>query len=432
MAQSYFQQSHNDPATFSLFIRKYPPDRGFFISCGLEDVLCYLEEFRFTSAAIDRLYHTDIFSDNFLEYLTKLHFTGSVRAIPEGRLFFADEPVMEVTAPIIEAQLVETLIINLMNLQILISGKAARCVYAAHGRQVIDFSLRRTQGMDAGMKVARASYIAGAVATSNVLAGTIYNIPLSGTMAHSYISSYNQEIDAYRSFVGTFPDRAILLIDTYDTIEGAHQAVQIAREMSARGQSLQGVRIDSGDLFKLSKDVRKILDEAGFANVRIIGSGGLDEFDIEELSRQDAPFNAFGVGTQMGVSGDAPWTDIAYKLVKYSGQPVLKLSPGKVSLPDEKQVFRFLEEGKLNHDVITLRSEIKAEGEMLLQNVMLNGHIIRPLTSLREIRERFLTEFSQLGDKYKAIRNPDIYPVQLSPGLQTLKNKVEAYYSNRQ
>jgi nicotinate phosphoribosyltransferase len=425
MAQGYFQEEHNDLATFSLFIRKFPPHRGYLVSCGLEDVLRYLEEFHFTSGAIDKLHSTGIFSGAFLEYLKELHFTGTVRAIPEGRLFFCDEPVLEVTAPIIEAQLVETLIINQMNLQILVASKAARCVHAAQGRKVVDFSLRRTQGIDAGMKVARASYIAGAVATSNVLAGVTYGIPLSGTMAHSYVSSYGQEIEAFRAFARNFPERSILLIDTYDTIAGAYKAVEVAREMAARGQRLQGVRIDSGNLLTLGRKVRSILDEAGFPDIQIVGSGGLDEFDIEKLSRRSAPYDAYGVGTKMGVSGDTPWTDMAYKLVNYGGHPVLKLSAGKESLPGAKQVFRFIEDGKIHHDVIALHEEPVEGGKPLLESVMAGGRIEKPLASLQEIRDRFQEEFGRLGEKYKAIRNAEVYTVQLSPGLQTLKKRLE-------
>jgi len=425
MAQSYFQEGHNDQATFSLFIRKYPSNRGFFVSCGLEDVLRYLEDFRFTQKAIDRLHNTGIFSDEFLDYLKELRFTGEVRAIPEGRLFFVDESVMEVTAPIIEAQIVETFIINQVNLQCLIASKAARCVHAARGRSVVDFSLRRTQGIDAGMKVARASYIAGFNATSNVLAGATYGIPLSGTMAHSYVSSYEHEIDAFRAFAKSFPERSILLIETYDAITGAHKAVEVAREMAAKGQALRGVRIDSGDLLTLGREVRRILDEAGFHDVQIVGSGGLDEFDLTELSQENAPYDAYGVGTRMGVSGDAPWTDMAYKLVRYGERPVLKLSSGKVSLPAAKQVFRFTEVGYLHHDVIALREEMIDGGEPLLKRVMADGHIVVALPSLREIRERFHEEFSHLDENYKAIQDPDIYPVHLSSGLQVLKENLE-------
>ncbi|MDZ4230830.1 MAG: nicotinate phosphoribosyltransferase, partial [Dehalococcoidales bacterium] len=347
------------------------------------------------------------------------------RAIPEGRLFFVDEPVLEVTAPIIESQIVETFIINQMNLQCLIASKASRCVQASHGRSVVDFSLRRTQGIDAGMKVARASYIAGFNATSNVLAGVTYGIPIAGTMAHSYISSYDHEIDAFRAFTRSFPERSILLIETYDAISGAHKAVEVAREMAARGQRLRGVRIDSGDLLTIGREVRRILDEAGFHNVQIVGSGGLDEFDLEELSRENAPYDAYGVGTKMGVSGDAPWTDMAYKLVRYDERPVLKLSTGKVSLPDAKQVFRFTADGHPHHDILALHDEMITGGEPLLKPVMAGGHITAPLPSLREIREQLQQEFGQLDEKYKMIRDPATYPVSLSAGLQTLKESME-------
>ncbi|MBE0480429.1 MAG: nicotinate phosphoribosyltransferase [Dehalococcoidia bacterium] len=424
MAQSYFEEGHNEQATFSLFIRKYPPHRGFFVSCGLEDVLRYLESFRFSTGAVDRLYRAGIFSDRFLEYLKGLRFTGEVRAIPEGRLFFVNQPVLEVTAPIIEAQIIETFIINQVNLQSLIATKAARCVHAARGRRMVDFSLRRTQGIDAGMKVARASYIAGFASTSNVLAGATYGIPLAGTMAHSYISSYEHEIDAFRAFVRGFSERSILLIDTYDTVAGAQKAVEVAREMAARGQHLRGVRIDSGDLAALGFEVRRILDAAGFHEAQIVGSGGLDEFDLEELSQVGAPYDAYGVGTRMGVSGDAPWTDMAYKLVRYNGRPVLKLSSGKVSLPDAKQVFRFSEAGRMHHDVIALHQEETEGGEPLLERVMADGQILGRLPRLAEIRERFLDEFGRLDDRYKTIRDPAAYPVEVSAKLQSLTEEL--------
>ena len=273
MAQSYFQHGMSAPATFSLFIRTYPTNRSYFVSAGLEDVLNYLEEWHFPEESINYLRSTRIFSSGFLDYLSGLRFTGDVWAVPEGRLFFADEPVLEVTAPVIEAQAVETFIINQMNLQSLIASKAARCVWAAKGRSLADFSLRRTHGTDAGIKAARASYIAGFQSTSNVLAGKIYGIPLSGTMAHSYVSSHESEIDAFRNFVRSFPERSILLIDTYDTIAGARNAAQIGKGMEALGQRLQGVRLDSGDFDSLSRQVRIILDRAGLEYTRIVASG---------------------------------------------------------------------------------------------------------------------------------------------------------------
>ncbi len=426
MAQSYFQNRKFEAATFSLFIRSYPPNRGFFISAGLKDVLDFLQNFAFGPDDIDYLRSTKIFTDEFLDFLKGLRFTGEVWAIPEGRPFFKDEPILEVTAPIIEAQIVETFIINQINLQTLIATKAARCVYAAQGKSVVDFSLRRTHGMDAGMKVARASYLAGFDATSNVLAGKRYGIPGVGTMAHSFILSFEHEIDAFRGFVASFPENSTLLIDTYDTLAGARKAVEIAREMAADGKRLRGVRIDSGDLAALAREVRKILDEAGFAEVKIVGSGGIDEYELEQLSEANAPYDSYGVGTKMGVSGDAPWFDIAYKIVEHNGRSVLKLSTGKVSWPGKKQAFRFLDRrGYLGRDVIALRDEALPGGEPLLKNVMQGGKLREPSPTLKEIKGSFLEEFARLDEKIKAIRNPAIYPVELSPQLNALKEEME-------
>src|SRR5438309_6549383 len=284
MAQTYFQSQRLDPATFSLFIRSYPPNRGYFVAAGLQDVLEFLEQFTVDSTGIDYLHSRRLFADDFLDLLKGLKFTGDVWAIPEGRLAFKDEPFLEVTAPIIEAQIVETFIINQVNLQSLIATKAARCVHAARGRAVVDFALRRTHGIDAGMKVARSSYLAGFVGTSNVRAGELYGIPIVGTMAHSFVSSFESEIDAFRAFVASFPNNSTLLIDTYDTLEGARKAVTVAKEMAARGERLQAVRIDSGDLAQLAIEVRKILDAGGLQDVKIVGSGGLDEYDLADFS----------------------------------------------------------------------------------------------------------------------------------------------------
>jgi nicotinate phosphoribosyltransferase len=307
----------------------------------------------------------------------------------------------------------------------MVATKAARCIQAAHGRSLVDFSLRRTQGMDAGMKVARASYIAGFDATSNVLAGVTYGIPISGTIAHSYISSYEHEIEAFRAFARSFPEHCILLIETYNTIAGARNAVTVAREMANCGQQLWGIRIDSGDLPKLGRQVRHLLDNASLREVKIIGSGGLDEFELEQLWQDDAPYDAYGIGTKMGVSGDAPWTDMAYKLVHYNSQPVLKLSAGKATLPDTKQVFRFTEAGKMHHDVIALHEELITDAEPLLQQVMFNGDVLIPLPTIAEIRDSFSEEFHRLGDSHKALSDPAIYPVKVSAKLKTLKNKIK-------
>jgi len=424
MAQAYFQSRRMAEATFSLFVRSYPADRGYFVAAGLRDVCDFLQEWRFDAAAIDFLHSKRLFADEFLDFLPSLSFTGEVWAIPEGRLFFADEPILEVTAPIIEGQIAETFIINQINLQSLIATKAARCLYAAGGRPVVDFALRRTHGIDAGLKVARSSYLAGFGGTSNVLAGELYGIPIVGTMAHSFVSSHEQEIDAFRNYVKSFPHNAILLIDTYDTIAGAHKAVEVAKEMAARGEKLIGVRIDSGDLAALAKEVRGIFDEAGLHDLKITGSGGLDEYDLAKLAQLGVPYDNYGVGTRMGTSADAPWLDIAYKLVEYDGRSVVKLSPGKASWPGKKQVFRFSEGESLLGDVLGVRDENVA-AEPLLKKVMEKGKLTAPLPSLEENRAVFLDEFARLPEPTKAIRSPIRYPVEFSESLRKLRAEVE-------
>ncbi len=423
MAAVYYQHQMVAPATFSLFIRDYPPNRGYFISAGLFEVLDFLESFRFTREDLDYLESTGLFSDDFLQYLADLRFTGDMVAIPEGRIFFRDEPILEITAPIIEAQLVESLIINAINLQVTIATKASRCVYASQKRTVVDFALRRTQGTDAAIKVARASYIVGFKGTSNVLAGRLYGMPIYGTMAHSFVCSFKEEINAFRAFSEIFPQNTVLLIDTYDTIKGAHKAVSIAREMAKRGEKLNGVRLDSGDLVELSKEVRAVLRQAGFNDVSIFASGGLDEFDISRLLENGSEIDAFGIGTKMGVSADAPYTDMAYKLVQYNRRPVLKLSPGKLTLVGEKQVFRRKSNDQLIKDFIGLRHE-DFEGEPLLNVYMKNGKRTQPSESLQDIRERFLDEFSLLDESCKRLEKPATFPVGITPDLEELQDQI--------
>ncbi len=426
MAQAYFQSGRSGSATFSLFIRSYPSNRGYFVSAGLCEVLDYLQGWEFDAQAIDFLNSKRLFADEFLDFLKQIRFTGDVWAIPEGRLFFTDEPIIEVTAPIIEAQIVETFIINQINLQSLTATKAARCFHAAGGRGVVDFALRRTHGIDAGMKVARSSYIAGFGGTSNVLAGKLYGIPIVGTMAHSFVASFDSEIDAFRAYAKSFPDNSILLIDTYDTIAGAGKAVQIAREMADRGQRLHGVRIDSGDLAELTIEVRKLFDEAGLKDVKIIASGGLDEYDLADFTAANIPCDSYGVGTKMGTSSDAPWSDMAYKLVDYERRPVLKLSTGKASWPAEKQVFRFCDDqNRLRKDLIALRDEQNPDADALLQKVMDGGKMTTPSPTIDEIRNNFLTEFKRLPDSIKAIKRPANYPVEFSSQLTELRRAVE-------
>lgn len=423
MAAGYYANSMFEDATFSLFIRDYPEDRGYFVCAGLQDALEFIQSFRIDSESLDYLSSTGLFEDDFLKYLGDLRFAGSVRAVPEGTILFRDEPLLEVTAPIIQAQLLETFIINAMNLQTVIAGKAARCVMAAKGRRLVDFSLRRTQGSDAGLKVARASYLAGFAGTSNVLAGRLYGVPVSGTMAHSFVTSFDEEIDSFRGFANTFPNNTVLLIDTYDTVNGAHKAVEVAREMADNGHALRGVRLDSGDMVELSKEVRAVLDDAGFTDVQIFASGGFDEFKIDSYLDRGALIDAFGVGTKMGVSADAPYLDIAYKLVQYAGRPVLKLSSGKRTLVGEKQVFRSFDKDRFDYDSIALKDE-QVDGEPLLETYVEAGSQTKQPASLNEARDRLREQLDRLDERYKRLREPDEYPVVLAPGLEKLQERA--------
>jgi nicotinate phosphoribosyltransferase len=412
-------------ATFSLFTRTYPPNRSFFISAGLEDVLDYLSNLNFSEHAIDYLRATEIFSEDFLKYLRTVRFTGNVRAIPEGRLYFTDEPAVEITAPLIEAQLAETFIINQVNLQSMLATKAARCVWAARGRGIADFASRRTQGTDAALKMARASYMAGFSSTSNVLAASLYGMPPAGTMAHSFVTSFPSELQAFRAYVMSFPDRTILLLDTYDTVTGAWNAVQVAKEMESEGKQLMAVRLDSGDFDELSRQVRKILDDSGLDYVKILASGGLDEYELENLVNNGAPIDLFGVGTKAGVSADAPWSDMAYKLVCFDDRPVMKLSTDKVSLPGAKQIYRTRgADGMFSKDIIALHDEELLGGVPLLEEVMKGGERIGPPATLEEARARFEDDFSSLDDRFKALNNPPRYPVSISRNLERLSLRV--------
>ena len=431
MVQSYLKQGMLSPATFSLFVRPSSSNRPYLVTAGLGDVLNYLADFSVTPEAIEYLRSTAIFDNNLLEYLQNMHFTGTVRAIPEGRVYFYNEPILEITAPLPEAQIVETLIINQINLQSTLATKAARCVYAADGRNLADFSLRRAHGIDAGMKSAKCSFLAGFHSTSNVLASKSYGIPISGTMAHSYITSFDNELDAFRAFAESFPNSTVLLLDTYDTIKATHKAVIVAKEMETIGHRLQGVRIDSGDLQALSVNVKKILLEANLSYVQIIVSGGLDEYVIDKLVKSAAPIDGFGVGTRMGVSADAPWLDMAYKLVRYKDKPVIKLSSGKSTLAGEKQVFRVANSaGQLHRDIISLVNELSPsnQGYGLLETFMESGQLKNIPTDVSELRKNFHTDFSKLDAKYKSLNNPHKYPVRLSNKLKQLQQSIEGQY----
>lgn len=425
MGQCYFEEKQDVIATFDLFIRRLPPNRSYFVACGLEDAISFLEGFKFGDQSIDYLKSQKIFSDNFLEYLKNLQFTGEVQGLPEGSVFFPNEPILRVTAPIIEAQLVESALLNTFNLQTTIATKASRVVTAAQGHGVYDFSLRRTQGRDAAIKAARASYIAGCKGTSNVLAGALYGIPVAGTMAHSFVMSFESELESFRVFAKSFPQNSILLIDTYDNLRGVENAIRVAKEMEEQGNSVKGVRLDSGDIVSLSKVIRKKLDEAGFKSVRIFASGNLDEYKIEKLLKRGAMVDDFGVGTKMGTSEDIPHSDVIYKIVQLGNKagrflPTMKLSQGKVTYPGKKQIFRFRDnKGLFTKDVVGLEGE-KIGGEPLLVKLMENGKRVYTSPGINQIRDFTLKNLSALPSKYKILKGNIIYPVEISPGLKIL------------
>lgn len=422
MGESYVREGLAErEATFSLFFRTLPAGWGYALAAGLEGALRYLEEVRFTVDDLAFLRDTGLFGEAFLERLRRFRFSGSVRAVPEGTAVFPPEPLLEVTAPLVEAQIAETMVLNEIHLQTIVASKAARSVDAAGGRLLVDFALRRTHGGEAGLKVARASYLAGFDSTSNVLAGKLYGIPIAGTMAHSYIESFEDEVEAFRAFARAYPETAILLVDTYDTLAGTRRAVAVARELADTGHRLRGVRLDSGDLAELGKGVRGILDEAGLEEAIVFASGGLDEAEISRLLAAGAPIGGFGVGSKMGVSADAPFLDMAYKLVELDGRSVLKLSEGKATLPGRKQVWRMVEGGVMAYDVLGLAGGSRT-GDPLLREVMRDGRTTWS-EPLDEIRERARLERASLPGGLRALEGA-AYEVRVDPELERLRERI--------
>ena len=428
MAAAFFREGMRETATFSLFARRLPPTRAFIVAAGLEDALEYARGLHFTPDAIEYLRSLGRFEPEFLEYLGSLRFTGEIRAVPEGTVIFPDEPMLEVSAPVIEAQLLESALLNACHLQSVLASKAARIVIAAQGRDLAEFGMRRSHGTDAALKAARCAWVTGFGSTSDVLAGCAYGIPLSGTMAHSFVTAFGDELEAFRAYARAFPDSAILLIDSYDTLEGARKAVTVARELAARGHALAGVRLDSGDLLALSRDVRRILDEGGFPGVRIVASGGLDEHDIAALVAAGAPIDAFGVGTRLNVSADAPSLDLVYKLVRYGDRDVLKLSEGKETWVGAKALYRsFGPDGLIAGDVLSLGVETPPTGSVsLLQVVVDEGELLRPHPSLADIRRHCAGQLATLPDQLKRLQGHGEYPVAVSPGLRARQERALA------
>jgi nicotinate phosphoribosyltransferase len=432
MGDSYVAEGMAEqPATFELTFRRLPPGWGYFVAAGLADTLSYLEGFRFDDGELAYLESTGLFGAAFLDRLGRLRFTGQVRAMAEGTVFFPGEPVLEVTAPLLEAQLVETVVLNEVHLQSLIASKAARCVDAAAGRRLVEFGLRRTHGGEAGLKVARASYLAGFDATSNVLAGRIFGIPTAGTMAHSFVECFEDEQAAFEAFLRTHPNGSTLVIDTYDTVEGARLAARASRALADRGVRLGGVRLDSGDLLELAKSVRSVLDEAGLADVVIFASGNLDEREIARLLAGGAPIDGFGVGSRLGVPADSPFLDATYKLVAVDGRPVLKLSAGKATLPGAKQVWRHIRGARFAHDVIALAGEPGPQGAVpLLAPAMGGGRQLEP-ESLATARERAAEQRAALPPAHRRL-DAEEYLAELSPEVVALRDAITRRVGSRE
>jgi nicotinate phosphoribosyltransferase len=413
MSASYLRRGMDAPATFSLFVRHLPPGRGFLIAAGLEACLDALESFSFDEDELAYL-RTIGFDERDIEAFRGVRFDGEVWAVPEGRVVHADEPIMEVTASLPAAQLAETLLLNQVTLHTTLTTKAARYRLAAPDKDLVDFAFRRTHGREAAMAVARDSAIVGFVATSNVEAARRYGLRATGTMAHSFIEAFASEIDAFRAFAEDQPGHATFLVDTYDTLNGVRNAIAVVKDMRVTGSV--GVRLDSGDVDALSRDARTLLDEAGLTDARIFASGGLDELEVEKLVTDGAPVDAFGIGTQMGVSADAPFVDSVYKLTEFDGRPVLKLSTGKATAPGRKQVWRGPDD-----EVLTLRDEPGPAGaDPLLEPVMRDGVRMSSAPTIREMHVRFQADLAALPASAKRLRDATPVAVRRSDALLAL------------
>ncbi|MGZ5299695.1 MAG: nicotinate phosphoribosyltransferase, partial [Actinomycetota bacterium] len=413
MAASYLRRDMTAPATFSLYIRNLPPGRGFLVAAGLEACLDALESFSFDEDELGYLRAIG-FDERDVEAFRAVRFDGEVWAMHEGRVVHAGEPIMEVTASLPAAQLVETLLLNQVTLHTTLASKAARYRLAAPDKDLVDFAFRRTHGREAAMAIARDSAIVGFTATSNVEAARRYGLRVAGTMAHSFIEAFPSEIEAFRAFAQDHPDRTTFLVDTYDTLNGVGNAIEVVNEMGLTGRI--GIRLDSGDVDALSRGARALLDEAGLTDARIFASGGLDELEVQKLVADGAPVDAFGIGTQMGVSADAPFVDSVYKLTDIDGRPVLKLSAGKETAPGRKQTWR-----EPDADVLALRDEPGPPGvEPLLEPMMRDGVRTSSAPSIEEMRERFNADLAALPARTRRLRDATPVAVRHSDALVAL------------
>jgi nicotinate phosphoribosyltransferase len=425
MIQAYLEHGETRPAVFEFFVRKLPPKRGFLIAAGLEQALDFLEGLRFAPEELDWLAQSGRFGKDLIGHLAQLRFTGDVHAMPEGTVFFPNEPILRVTAPLPQAQLVETRLINILHFQSLIAAKAARMVLSAPGKLLVDFGLRRAHGAEAGLFAARASYIAGFAGTSTMLAGKLFGIPIYGTMAHSFIQAYDSEETALEAFARSRPDNLILLIDTYDTEAAARTVVSLAPRLEAQGIKVRGVRLDSGDLIALAGSVRRILDDGGLRHVTIFASGGIDEGELAKAAQRHAPIDGFGIGTSLATSFDVPALDCAYKLQEYAGLPRRKRSTGKATWPGRKQVWRhYGPDGRIARDVLSVEADGQA-GEPLIEPVMKGGRRMAPSPTLAEIRARTARDLERLPKPLRRLQPGASCPVEVADALARLAAEVD-------
>ena len=426
MIQAYLDRGENGEAVFEFFVRRLPARRSFLLAAGLADAIDYLTTLHFSDAEIDWLKSTGRFNQSLFDYLAGFRFTGDVHAIPEGSVCFPSEPLIRITAPLPQAQLVETRLINILHYQTLVASKAARMVLAAPGKILSDFGLRTAHGAEAGLFSARASYIAGFAGAANVLAGERYGIPIVGTMAHSYVQVHDDETQAFENFARARPEGVILLIDTYDTEQGARKVVELAPRLKADGITIRGVRIDSGDLITNAHKVRRILDEGGLREVIILVSGGINEDILQGMMKARTPIDGFGIGVNLAASLDAPALDCAYKLQSYAGRPKRKLSEGKATWPGAKQVWRTYDaDGRMRGDILSLETD-RQPGEPLIVPVMRAGKLIASLPALAQIREHAALDLKRLAGPLARLESGFEYTVQVADALRALAEQISA------
>lgn len=424
MLEAYLEQGCDQTAAFELFVRKLPERRGFLMAAGLEQALDFLEGLRVSERELEWLRKTGRFKAGTIDWLAAFRFSGEVDAMPEGAVFFGNEPILRVTAPLPVAQLVESRLMNIVHFQTLVASKAARIVLAARGKRLVDFGLRRAHGAEAGLMAARASYVAGFDSTATTLAGMLWDIPVSGTMAHAFVQAFDDETAAFEAFARARPEGLTLLIDTYDTEAAARKVVALAPRLAQAGIRIRGVRLDSGDLATLSKSVRRILDDGGLPTVTIFASSGLDEDDLIDLARAGAPIDGFGIGASLTTSSDAPALDCAYKIEEYAGVARRKLSAGKITWPGRKQVWRkYGPNGRMVRDILSTVDDVQ-EGHPLLQPMMRAGRRIAPSPTLGEIRQRASQDLALLPQPLRDLQ-PAIYPIEIGDALIRLTEEVD-------